>query len=214
MSYVRVSILGSGPSGETWSINPVFDPSGELETGVDQAKLDAAALAIANRTVPTSLLTALGTSYSVTGARVEVRSDVGDNLLGISIQGRSTPQAGSGAVRLTPQSAIVVSLRTDTPGGSGRGRVYWPAIGVTLANTGRVQTPALTTFLADFKNYLAGMDTDLSTAFSPIGFDLSVRSVKTQSTPHVVRLQVGDVVDTQRRRRDALPEAYTQVAYP
>lgn len=214
MSYVRVSIQGAGPSGEVWSINPVYDPSGELETGVDQAKLDAAALAIANRTVPTSLLTALGTSHSVQSARVEVRADANDALLGISIQGRTTPVSGSGAVRLTMQSALVVSLRTDTPGGSGRGRLYWPAIGVTLANTGRVQTPAMTTFLGDFKNYLAGIDTDLSTAFAPIGFDLAIRSRLTHTTPHVVRLQAGDVVDTQRRRRDALAEAYTQTTYP
>lgn len=214
MSYVRVSILGSGPNGEVWSINPVYDPSGEIEGDVDQAKLDSAALAIANRSLPTSLATALGTSHSRTGARVEVRADADDSLLGISIQGSPTPSSGTGAVRLPLQSALVVSVRTNTPGGSGRGRLYWPAIGVTLSNAGRVTTPATATFVSDFRSYLNGIRTDLATAFAPIGFDLAIRSKTTHTTPHAVRLQVGDVVDTQRRRRDALAEAYAAVTFP
>jgi hypothetical protein len=30
----------------------------------------------------------------------------------------------------------------------------------------------------------------------------------------VTRLQVGDIIDTQRRRRDTLPENYLTIAYP
>jgi hypothetical protein len=48
MSYVRVSILGSFSTEEVWSVNPVFDPTLEFGSTVDQAALDAAALAIAN----------------------------------------------------------------------------------------------------------------------------------------------------------------------
>jgi hypothetical protein len=32
------------------------------------------------------------------------------------------------------------------------------------------------------------------------------------ATPHVTRLQIGDVIDTQRRRRDAMPESYSTLA--
>lgn len=214
MSYVRVSVLGTLPGGEVWSINPVFDPTGELEVGIDQSKVDAAALAIATRSLPGNLTLALGPGSFRTGARVEVRADATDSLLAISVQGSPTPVQGTGSLRLPLQSALVTSIRTDTPGGSGRGRIYWPALGCTLSVAGRLATPSNSQFLADMKLYLAGMRTDLATAFPTIGFDLSVRSKTTHTTPHAVRLQVGDVVDTQRRRRDSQPESYTQVAFP
>lgn len=214
MSYVRVSILGAGPSGEVWSINPTYDPSGEFGTTVNQAQLDAAATAIANRTINTGLMSCLATTQSRTGARVEVRDDATDNLLGISVQSSTTPQAGTATLRLPLQAAIVCSLRTDTPGGRGRGRFYWPATGVTLGTTGRLSSPTAASLATDFRTYLNGIDTDLTTAFPLLSFDLAVRSKLTHTTPHVVRLQVGDVIDTQRRRRDALAEAYSSVTYP
>lgn len=214
MSYVRVSILGTLPTGEVWSVNPVFDPTGELEVGIDQAKVDAAALAIANRSLPAQLQNAMSTGAARTGARVEIRSDASDALLAISVQGSTTASTGAGTVKLPLQAAIVTSIRTDTPGGSGRGRIYWPALGITLGTTGRVTTPAPGLILSDMKNYLLGIRTDLANAFPTIGFDLSVRSKTTHTTPHAVRIQVGDVVDTQRRRRDAQPESYVQVAFP
>jgi len=41
-----------------------------------------------------------------------------------------------------------------------------------------------------------------------------VRSKTTKTSPHAVRIQVGDVVDTQRRRRDVQLESYSAVAFP
>jgi len=214
LSYVRVSILGTISGGEVWSVNPVFDPTLEFPGGVDQANLDSAALAIANRSIPSSLQNLMSPSATRTGARVEVRDDVTDALIGISVQGSTTPTAGTSTLKLPPQSALVCSIRTNTPGGSGRGRLYWPAMGATLAATGRLTTPTPSLAASDFKAYLLGIRGDLATAFPTIGFDLAVRSKTTHTTPHAVRLQVGDVIDTQRRRRDALPEAYVQVAFP
>ena len=46
MSYVRLSIAGTSPGGEVWSVNPVLDPTGEFPGGVNQANLDSAALTI------------------------------------------------------------------------------------------------------------------------------------------------------------------------
>lgn len=214
MSYVRVSVLGTALNGEVWSVNPVFDPTGEFGVAVDQAQLDAAALAIANRTVPGNLRSAMGMGFTRSGARVEVRQDSDDALLGISVQASGTPLAGTTAVRLPQQSALVTSIRTNTPGGSGRGRLYWPAGGVTLDTNARIASATVASFLTDMKAYLIGIRGDLATAFPLIGFDLAVRSKTTHTTPHAVRIQAGDVVDTQRRRRDAIPESYQQLAFP
>lgn len=214
MSYVRVSILGRLVNEEVWSINPVFDPTGEFPGGVNQASLDAATLAIANRSVPSGLRNALSAQGSRVGARVEVRSDVDDSLIGISTQASASASPGLGGLTMPPQSAIVTSLRTDVPGGSGRGRIYWPNLAGTLGTDGRMLAANITTFLTDMKAYLTGIRTDLATAFPTIGFDLAIRSRTTSSTPHVTRLQVGNVVDTQRRRRDTLPENYQATTFP
>lgn len=214
LSYVRVSILGTMLTNEVWSVNPVFDPTGEFPGGVNQVALDAAATAIANRTIPTQLRAFMSTSAARTGARVEVRDDVTDALIGISTQSISGSGAGSGTLNLPPQSALVLSLRTDTPGGSGRGRLYWPCLAATLDTNARLSTTIMNTFVADMKSYLAGMRSDLAAAFPTIGFDLAVRSKATHSTPHVVRIQGGNVLDTQRRRRDSIPEAYSTLTFP
>ena len=214
MSYVRVSILGTFASEEVWSINPVYDPTAEFGSTVDQTALDAACLAIANRSLPGSMRAFMSASCTRTGARLEVRSDTDDSLIGISTQGSTTPQAGTGSVVMPPQSAVVISIRTDTPGGRGRGRLYWPCLAATLSTSGRIATPVPSVALPDFKSYLLGIRTDLATAFPLIGFDLAVRSRTSHTTPHAVRLQMGNIVDTQRRRRDNLPESYVQNSFP
>jgi len=214
MSYVRVSILGSMFTTEVWSINPVFDPTLEFPGGVNQAALDSAALAIANRTVPAQMRNLLTTAASRTGARVEVRDDVTDNLIAISTQASGTPSPGVGTPAMPAQTAVVLSIRTDTPGGSGRGRLYWPAIGGSISAAGRQSAANTLLFINDMKSYLLGIRSDLAAAFPTIGFDLAVRSKTTHTTPHAVRVQGGDVFDTQRRRRDTLPESYQSVTFP
>jgi hypothetical protein len=214
MSYVRVSILGTFASEEVWSVNPVFDPTGEFGSTVDQTALDLAAKSIADLGVTPSLQSLMSTSATQVGARVEVRDDATDDLIGISIQAATFPATGTGAIKMPPQSALVCSIRTSTPGASGRGRLYWPAMGASLATNGRISAPTPTVIVQDFKTYLLQIRTELASAFPTIGFDLAVRSKTTHTTPHATRIQIGNVVDTQRRRRDNLPEAYTALAFP
>lgn len=214
MSYVRVSILGDAPGGEVWSINPVFDPTGEFPGGVDQANLDAACNAIANLTVPTGLLNKMSNALRVTGARIEVREDSNDALIGIAIDVRTTPAVGSGTPLRPAQCAVVLSLRTNTPGGSGRGRLYFPALGDAIGSDLRYNSTIMSAFVTDMRTYLNGMRSALATAFPTIGFDLAVRSRTTHTTPHVVRIQAGNVIDTQRRRRDAMVEDYVSLPFP
>lgn len=214
MSYVRASILGASPGGEVWSINPVFDPTGEFGTSVDQTALDAACDAIAALSPGANLLAFCSSALTITGARLEVRQDSDDSLLAISTQVRSSPLSGSGTPLRGAQNALVVSLRTNTPGGSGRGRIYWPAVGSSVDNTLRFPSAAALTALTEMRTYLNAMRSALATAFPTIGFDLAVRSRLTHTTPHVNKVQVGNVPDTQRRRRDNMTEDYQSLAFP
>lgn len=214
MSYVRASILGTTLGGEKWSVNPTFDPNGEFPGGVDQAALDSAALAIANLSPASSLQNAMSVAMSIVGCRLEVRSDTDDNLIGISEQTRPTPFVGFTAARMPAQAASVFSLRTNTPGARGRGRLYWPALGISIGTDLRISAAVAGAMLPDMKTYLTAMRSALATAFPLIGFDLAVRSRTAHSTPHVVRIQLGNVPDTQRRRRDTLAESYLSTTFP
>lgn len=214
MAYMRVSILGSSPGGEVWSINPVFDPEGELPGFPSQGALDAATLAIANLNPAANLLSLLSPSLSITGARVEAREDSDDSLIAISNQSRTTVLPGTGTARQPAQCAMVFSLRTNTPGASGRGRLYWPTVGSTIGTDLRFAQSGVTTMVGEMKTYLAAIESALEAAWPGGVFALAVRSRATRSTPHVVRLQAGNVIDTQRRRRDAYAETYSTVNYP
>jgi hypothetical protein len=201
-SYARVSILGAFTGGEVWSINPVFDPTGEFP-GWNQANADAATAAIDALTIPSSLLTLLSSSASITGCRLEVRDSATDALIGISIHARGAAVPGSAAPKMPSQAALVLSVRTDTP-----------ASGATIATTFRLSIPTSTQFVTDMKTYLTAVQGALAASFPTIGFSLAVRSQTKKTTPHATRIQAGDIIDTQRRRRDRLVESYTSVVFP
>jgi hypothetical protein len=213
MSYARVSILGTTVGGEVWSINPTFDPTGEFP-GWTQSTADAATAAINNILPGNGLLNMLSTALTLTGCRLEVRDDATDDLIGLSLAMKTVGDPGTGAPTKGPSNATVISLITETPGGSGRGRIYWPNVGGTVNTSLRQLNPTPATIASEMKTYLKAIETALETAYTLIGFDLAVRSKTTHTTPHVVRLRVGDVIDTQRRRRDSLVESYANLAYP
>jgi hypothetical protein len=214
LSYTRVSILGASPNGEVWSINPVFDPFGEVVPPTDQNALDTAADAIASLTPGTALLSLMSTSLWVTGCRLEVRDDATDALLAISTQLRNGALAGTGTPKRGATNALVISLRTTTPGASGRGRIYWPAVGEDVGSDLRFSNAIALGALGGMKTYLNAMRAALAAAWPGGAFDLSVRSKTTKSTPHVNKIQVGNVLDTQRRRRDGLVEDYQSLSFP
>ncbi len=213
MSYVRLVIKGTMGSGEVWTINPVFDPTGEFP-GWDQAKGDAALAAVNGVTVPSFLLSALSSAGSVVGARLEARNDSDDKIFGLSEGPRPSNGLGTGQPLHPAQTAMVTSLRTATAGPRGRGRLYWPAVGVAIGTDLRVSSTNVGNMLNNMKSYLLALATALQSGFTGIPFAPAVRSVTSHTTPHLIRLQVGDVLDTQRRRRDALPEQYQAVAIP
>src|SRR6187431_3343551 len=162
MSYVRASITGSSPGGEVWSINPVFDPTAEFGSTVNQDALDNAANAIAALTPAAALLQSLSTSLFITGARAEVRDDSTDALLGISVQVRPAPLVGLLVPARGSSSAIVVSLRTPTAGGHGRGRLYWPCVGTTVGSDLRLSPSTVTGLVTGFGLYLHAMEDALA----------------------------------------------------
>jgi hypothetical protein len=162
--------------------------------------------------IPTGLRTVFNTATYVTGARVEARQLLGD-LEAIAEGARIPPVAGTGTAHHPGQTAMVSSLRSTFPGARGRGRLYWPASGMILDGaTLRVSSANVGTVLAAVDTYLSAIEAAVTASVGTVR--LCVWSRTGNNVHQITRIMVGDVLDTQRRRRDALAETYQEVAYP
>lgn len=214
IDFIRVSINGTAPTSEVWSINPIF-AFGDFDQPTPSFEdMQDAAQAVADVAVPADLRSPLGAGMTRTGARLEGRTLSG----ALQVVGEATsaaPLAGTGSATKPYQTAVVFSLRTANPGARGRGRVYWPAIGASMdATTLRWNAAQQGTALAAFKTYMAAIGTAMAT---PLGFPAGRLVVWSRATPALYSVNViaaGDVFDTQRRRRDRAVESYASVAYP
>lgn len=216
--YFRLSIKGSLGAQEVWSVNPVLDPSNEVDFDWNQTAGDASALAIASIVPPEPLLVSMSSACRITGFRVELRDTAQAGFLGASEYTRPAPFQGTGLATKPPQSSIVASLRTASALASGRGRLYWPALGVNMDPTSLRLTAQTAKTLSDsFSSYLTDIANALRTSWDAVpwvGVGVSVYSPTSKILTPVNRIQVGDVIDVQRRRRDRMPETYQITAYP
>jgi len=210
-SVIRVGILGGLPGGEVWSVNPCFFLLSE-PTEITSAEALTIATAINALVVPTGLRNLLSGITSFTGIRVEARDRTGALESQAEVV-KAAPVNGGGAVAHPYQTSLVTSLRSGFPGGQGRGRLYWPATGIQLdAATLRADPAAATAALSGIKTYLGQIQAAIAVTAGPT--NLTVWS-RTGSAFHAVTsLRQGNVLDTQRRRRDALAESYSELAYP
>jgi exosome complex RNA-binding protein Csl4 len=113
---------------------------------------------------------------------------------------------GQATAALPNQIAVAVTLETGQPGRTKRGRFYLG--GITSANvvaaTGRLQpgnTLAYSRIIAQF------LEQSRDQANTTDAFRAVVYSRVNQSTLPITRVSIGDVFDTQRRRRNGLVEA-------
>lgn len=105
-------------------------------------------------------------------------------------------QPGTGAADALPnQCAVCVSFRTANASRSGRGRIYWPATGVTLTN-GQLTGSQCTNLNNSFRTLLeayAGMGTGLP--LTPV-----VASITHDISRPITRLVVDSRIDIIRHR--------------
>lgn len=124
-----------------------------------------------------------------------------DEATGVQLQRRDrevTRPGTSVAACLPYQVTPVVSLRTDDASRRGRGRFYAPSLAVDTQDGGRMTA----TVQADLAAAAAAMLQALAAA----GLTPVLLSRDTMVTREVISVDVGDVLDTQRRRRGALIE--------
>jgi len=197
MAFYRGTIFGHLEGGE------IFNFTLHMRAVTGQAAVMSTDLASAVTAMwsgtnsPAGNLTALyAPEIGVDGVRVDELDSNGHNVS----QGRDTLSlVGTGTGEsLPPQNAVCVSLRTDLPTRGGRGRFYLPSPVVSTVLDQRLDSSAQT----DIKNgALAMLNSLRSNTWTPVIYHRNANAAD-----DIVSVDVGDVFDNQRRRRNQLVE--------
>lgn len=154
--------------------------------------------------------------------RVRVTSVNADGLTAVNVDGAyiqgdsvSTGARGTGTENRPGQIALAVTLQSAADGPTGRGRFFVPIPSAVMNSGGRVSSAAVGTIADAVKTFIDGVNTDVA-ALTTSEVVVASGGSPARSIPPALRpvtsILVGDVLDTQRRRRNAMVEAYTERA--
>lgn len=211
----RMIISGTLPEGEVWSCSVAYKRE---ETGDDNVIRDYDGLRdqaevtwdLLDVLMDTGALAALlSSSAAINKVRWEYRNGT---TLEQAAEWTATPLPGQGTMTKVFQTSLVFSLLTGRPGRSYRGRIFWPALGATISSsTGRLTGPTIGEAASEMAAFLkdAGRRGGLQPDVDPVVYSTLLDVV----TP-VTSVSVGNILDTQRRRRDSLVEGRATAAIP
>lgn len=214
MVHQLVRPLGQSPDGETWTFGMRFSlgagGSVTMTTAELQAVADGCAALNSNKFLNDYLLSMISAALHVTGVRVEqIGADGKLQSAAETLYG--TPVAGSGTATRTIQTAVVATLNRGAQyGRHGRGRIYIPSLaspaqnGTSLRILGTGNNDVATA-VNQLQLAIRGVFDDVDPGSA--GFVPVVYSPTLNTTTRIENISVGDVFDTQRRRRDRWVEA-------
>lgn len=193
MALYRHRLIGTYP-GESWSFG--IHTSGNASLAAAQAAWTSGITAFFSVAYAATLCTDVNAIEATT---VELNQATGKQLTGAT---DPRNDAGTNAGECLPfQCAPVVSLRTATLSRAGRGRFYAPSLAVDQVANGRMVAGAQTALANSALAMLQALD---NAGQTPVIYHRTLGTVT-----NITSLDVGDVIDTQRRRRNKLIEART-----
>lgn len=131
-----------------------------------------------------------------------------------------TIAGGASGQSFPPQCTLVASLRTAQRIGPGsHGRMYIPGFISDIGSNGHAQATDITNFTNNFRTFVNGLNTQFAATSSYVIVNGRQHTTKNLTVVppqahRVTSVRVGDVIDTQRRRRDGLHEVYTTQPIP
>jgi len=139
------------------------------------------------------------TSMRFTGVRINAVDGSNKVIGGANMFDKVTPSPGTSVNQQPAQIAVSASLRTGRRGPAGRGRMFLPLSGAGITS-GALTSANQTTIAQAVKAFIENVH-----AVGPVAAVVNP-AVNTYSA--VDRVQVGNLFDTQRRRRNGVVETY------
>jgi len=209
----RITLSGTMFSGaEEWSTGFFLGQEGSDAQEITQAGLDQirdAWAAFFNHS-----FSYISSSYRFTQAKSALIDTTGHTITSSVKYSYPTGNVIGSALSgtLPPQCALVVTLLSDRPRGiASKGRMYLPGFAGGITGSGKVDSGVIGGIATNLKTFFDSFanDADVPDQLILAGKAKSALLAGTAQNDYVETIRVGDVVDTQRRRRNGLAEAYT-----
>jgi hypothetical protein len=210
----RVTISGTSFGGaEEWSTGFWLGEENENVAGASEATAET--ILNAWRTFFEHAGSNIGTDYLTTQVKVATYAAATGKTIDDEVfyAVPATELNGDEAtIKLPPQCSVVVTLLSDrVRGKAAKGRMYLPGVSVMPGSNGKLPSAAIGTLADNVKTFF---DALVNNANIPGELILAARGTGpfpnlTAQNDYVETIRVGDVVDTQRRRRNQLEETYT-----
>lgn len=198
---------GSLPGGEQWSNGMRITQPGQngaaISYATSQAYLTNAVLSLA--AFHSSADTYVSSRAILEFAKANVIGLDGKYVYPLTNESVFTPVPGAGPNHPANQVALAVSLTTGVNRGvAHRGRFYLPMPSLEPQANGLISPEARNPVITAANALIVALNTD------PSGLKVAVMSRKSGAPSHrqVTNVEVGRVLDTQRRRRRSLAETY------
>lgn len=207
----RITMFGTSFEGaEEWSTGFYMGYEDQDADAPDLA--DLTTLATAWQTYFTTSSSKISGSWKTVGIKASHLNADGTTDLGATqIYTYGTPiQGGYNSGVNPPQVALVVTLKTAIARGLGaNGRMFLPGISQGVQGNGKIIGAAQTEMADNLQDFFDAANTSWNTG--TIINASKGRTISPTSPPinaEVTSIRLGDVYDTQRRRRNALVETY------
>jgi hypothetical protein len=209
----RVTLSGTMFQGqEVWSTGFFLGQEGADAGDPSQAAVDAIRdLWVAFFTNSTSRISS---NYQFTQAKIAAVGANGftekENV--VYSYPAATTVGGVSTETLPPQCALVLTLLSDRPRGkAAKGRMYLPGIASSPGTNGKISTTVATGVATNAKTFFDGVRANFNMPGLPIlaAKGSGAFAAMNAQNDFIQTIRVGDVIDTQRRRRNGLTEVYT-----
>lgn len=143
-------------------------------------------------------------------------------LVEIGVDGKTLPDTakyyspqtvvsgGSAQPPYPPQIALVATLSNSLPRGlATKGRMFLPGVNFAVDTSGHIATANIEGLATNLKTFFDNMYNDADLPGRPVLMSTGVAiQLRPGAVRNVTQIRVGNVFDTQRRRRNALNESY------
>lgn len=208
---VKVTFSGTMFSGaEIWSTGFYLGWENQDATAItDQGIADVSA---AWETFFETSNSSISLEYQYTMCKMAVINNDGKTLADSAhyYSPQTAVSGGAGGSALPPQIALVATLANSLPRGlATKGRMFLPGVNGAVGADGRISSAVQNNVATNLKTFFDTIYNDADLPGNPVLASVGRGLLNTDGAiRNISQIRIGNVYDTQRRRRNALQETY------